>query len=122
MENTHGVPPIWEAAIRALGGEVYRATHNVYQCGLEPIANTGSSFVLPEHFALRAYDWSWDSDDEADYDPEPNFEWRDVKIWWYKYCGRGMYANKELTPQEASDMLIECLKSVRDWEEEQEKA
>lgn len=43
---------------------------------------------------------------------EPNFEWRDVKVWWYKYLGRGTYANKELTPEIVNEMLNDCLNNI----------
>lgn len=103
-----------------LNYEIERASGNMGNL-CSPMSNSGTQFHLPE-FSARAYDWAWDLDDGADYDPDPNFEWKDVKIWWYKYCGRGMYSNRKLTAGEASDMLVECLKAVRDWESEEEQA
>jgi hypothetical protein len=42
---------------------------------------------------------------------KPNFHYKplDFKLWWYKYIGRGMETNRDLTPLECSTMLTACL-------------
>ena len=42
----------------------------------------------------------------------PNFWYKplDFKVWWYKYIGRGMEINKELTAIQLATMVIDCLK------------
>ena len=59
---------------------------------------------------IRAFDWS----EPEEY--EPNFEWRDYKVEWYKYLGRGMTANRPIKPDEIAEMLEDCLKAIRKLE------
>ena len=44
-------------------------------------------------------------------DQLPNFHYKplDFKVSWYKYIGRSMNYNKELTPIECADMLKNCI-------------
>lgn len=46
--------------------------------------------------------------------PAPNFWYKplDIKIWWYKYIGRGMEINKMLTLADVESMWERCLKSL----------
>ncbi len=46
-------------------------------------------------------------------DPLPNFHYKplDFKVNWYKYIGRSMNYNKELTPLECADMLKNCIQT-----------
>ncbi len=53
----------------------------------------------------------WDEEDEDE--PYWNFKWEDLKICWYKYLGRGMSMNREITGDEGSQLLLECLDSLR---------
>ncbi|NBO98557.1 MAG: hypothetical protein EBU90_00240 [Proteobacteria bacterium] len=67
-------------------------------------------------FSMRPYCWCesedcrWCGEEGA-----PNFHHKssDFKVWWYKYIGRGMQYNKELTAIECAEILSECLK-IRD--------
>lgn len=104
--QTYAVPDIWEAALEMLGHEVWRVENNRGNQDANPMSNSGHRFDC-DKFSAHAYSW----DDEED---QPwNFKWRDVRISWYKYCGRGMSANMDLTPDMASEMLIECLAATR---------
>lgn len=76
-----------------------------------PFRNSGNTFTRPE-FKVRAYDWVNEED------PEPNFEWKGHKVWWYKYLGRGMYVPDPFPPEEINEMLEECMESLRRYEEE----
>lgn len=101
------VPEIWVAALSAIREELDRIMWNREQREYSsPFGNTGSSFECPT-FRVEAYDW----DDERE---QPfNFKWRNVEISWYKYLGRGMSANVELSPDLAAEMLTDCLIAVR---------
>ncbi|MBD3281493.1 hypothetical protein GF391_01980 [Candidatus Uhrbacteria bacterium] len=39
----------------------------------------------------------------------PNFRCGDISIYWYKYIGRGMYSESEVTRQELEAMFDRCL-------------
>lgn len=64
-------------------------------------------------FSLHRYCWceaeacKWCGDEHA-----PNFHYKplDFKVWWYKYIGRDMQYNMELTAMQCADMFTECLK------------
>jgi len=106
------VPLIWEAALSYLDYELRRVMRNIHQKEYQsPFANTGQEFKC-EVFEVQAYCWNEDIDQPF------NFKWRDVEISWYKYLGRGMSANKELSPDLASKMLKECLEFLEKYENE----
>jgi hypothetical protein len=46
-------------------------------------------------------------------DPMPNFYYKplDFKVTWYKYIGRSMEYNKDLTYLELGSMFLSCLRS-----------
>jgi len=47
----------------------------------------GTDFPDHPELVVRPYDWGWDDGDEP---MRPNLEFGGVRIWWYKYLGRGM--------------------------------
>lgn len=104
--QSHDVPEIWIAALDAVNGEIERVWFNERQIAVRgPMCNSGERYDC-DAFSAHAYDW----DDEE----QPwNFKWRDVRISWYKWCGRGMSANMPLTPDMAAEMLTECLAAIR---------
>jgi len=107
----YAVPDIWEAALAFLSHELDRVMWNIHQKQyVGPFGNSGDAFRCGV-FEVEAYSW----DDE--YDQPWNFKWRDVEISWYKYLGRGMSANQELTPERAADMLTECLLACKKYED-----
>jgi hypothetical protein len=67
-------------------------------------------FSLHRYCWCEAEDCKWCGEEHA-----PNFYYKplDFKVWWYKYIGRSMEYNKELTALQCADMLTECLK-IRD--------
>ena len=102
-----GVSEIVEAALRAIDHELVRVMENKqHKEYSSPFDNTGATFKC-DTFEANAYSWG---DDEQPF----NFKWRDIEISWYKYCGRGMSANKQITPDMASDMLNDCVAALRD--------
>lgn len=99
------VPPIMEAALayirNRLDTVMWNANQEVYA---SPFGNTGNSFKN-DVFEVVAYSWA---DDEQPY----NFAWKDLRISWYKWAGRGMSANINVTPEIAAECLEDCLRSL----------
>ncbi len=95
-----------EAALAYLGHAIWIYTNNTRQDGIDPTENNGSDFTN-DTFEMRAFDWS----DPEEY--EPNFKYKDFEVEWYKYLGRAMETNREITPDEINKMLVECLKSLK---------
>jgi hypothetical protein len=106
--QSHEVPEIMEAALGAIRDEYDRVYWNVNQKDCpSPFGNSGPEANLKtDVLEVCAYSWS---DDEQPY----NFAWRDLRISWYKYAGRGMSANMKITPDMAAQCLTECLESIR---------
>lgn len=108
-----------DAILSAIENDLLRVMGNINQEDYDdenPFQNTGNTKGYKNDiFEVHAYDWGWDFDDNDQ--PQPiNFRWRDLKIWWYKRMGRGMYTNRFTTHDELAVMLQECLQSLRDEE------
>lgn len=106
------VPRFVEPLLRGISDELCRVMFNKNQEEYNsPFDNTGASY-RNEVFEVHAYSWA---DDEQPF----NFKWGDLKISWYKYLGRGMSANQEISPDYAVRMFDACVASVRaqdiDW-------
>jgi hypothetical protein len=93
-----GVPDAFSNALSVLGDAIKAAT------GQNPADNSGARFNCPT-FQMHAYSWS---DDEQPF----NFKWGEVEVSWYKYLGRGESANRALTAEDASAMLLACLPAI----------
>jgi len=105
----YAVPDIVEAALCFVRDKLDNAMWNINQEEYaSPFGNTGNVFKC-DTFEVHAYSWG---DDEQLF----NFKWRDVEISWYKYLGRGMSANMEISPQLASEMLDDCLAAIERYE------
>ncbi len=88
--------------------------------------------AIAEHFAPDPRQWSskygtavkteifemhpfcWCENDDCPWCGEqnlPNFHYKplDFKLWWYKYIGRGMEMNREISALECASMLERCL-------------
>lgn len=103
------MPEYIEAMLNMISAEMERVEWNRTQQTFDsPMSNSGSQYETAV-FKARAYYWGEDESLAA----LPNFEWRDVKISWYKYCGRGSSMSREVPPAEAAQMLDECLASIR---------
>lgn len=85
-----------------------------------------------EVFMMHKYCWCWRPDcpwclecdcktDEeclekcSNKQPAPNFHYKpwDFKVWWYKYIGRSMETNKELTSEQIKEMVLHCIESLK---------
>jgi hypothetical protein len=100
------VPDLMEAVLGLLQYRLRTVQWNIHQEELpDPFSNSGGQF-LSETFCVEAYDW--DEDREQPW----NFKWKDLEISWYKYMGRGMSANMEITPRLCDECLKDCLAAL----------
>ena len=74
-----------------------------------PVDNTGSEYENNVFF-ISAYNWN-----EED-DPMPNFWYKPLnyQVEWYKHLGRGTFANRPITIDEAYMMFQDCINSLSD--------
>ncbi|MBU0847251.1 hypothetical protein KKH23_08735 [Patescibacteria group bacterium] len=79
-------------------------------CTPDPFANSGARFEC-DVFKVHAYSWS----DEVV--QEYNFTWRDIRVSWYKWMGKGMSINRHTTWDEMREMLRECLQALLDGQD-----
>ena len=108
----YGVSEYVTACLRMMAEEIDRVMWNNGDKAYEnPFSNTGNSLVTD---VFRAHAYSWNDDVEQPY----NFKYGNIEISWYKYLGRGMSANKQITPDEAAKMLDDCLASIRALEKD----
>lgn len=81
--------------------EVYEHKYNVSRSAFR---NSGQSFSNST-FSVSAYDW--DSPTNT-----PNFKHGIFEIYWYKYVGRGMKMNREMSLLQCWIMLKDCVASL----------
>ena len=106
-------PDILEAALTMLRHEMQRVLWNLKQGEVDPFGNGGESFDCGE-MSVCAYYWG---------DEKQLWNFRhpasDIEVSWYKYFGRGMSVNREVTADEAATLLRACMaimKRVEDGE------
>jgi hypothetical protein len=73
----------------------------IYPKSANPFGNSGAKYDGIK-YKVHAYSWT---DEEQEY----NFAWRDIRISWYKYLGRGTTINREMKSSEILEMLRECM-------------
>lgn len=101
------VPDLVEAVLTLLRYRLEVARWNIDQKEpADPFGNSGEAFET-RAFKVAAYSWG---DEEQPW----NFKWRNIEISWYKYMGRGMSANFQITPSMADEMLKDCLASIEE--------
>lgn len=64
----------------------------------DPFGNTGAK-CDGDCFKIEAYSW------DENYDQPYNFSWKDWRVKWYKWLGRGTTCNRHITEGEILDML-----------------
>jgi hypothetical protein len=103
-----------EAALFYIKSELDRLMWNKYQKQYDnPFDNTGEDFKN-DVFEVKSYDWGFEYEGkELDKTPH-NFSWRDFKVYWYKYLGRGTKCNRSISNKEIAIMLDECLESLKE--------
>lgn len=101
------VMPLLDAALMRIQHRLIAYTGNQTGRALDPFDNTGDSFSN-DVFEAKAYDWGEGGNQG------PNFQWKNLKVYWYKYLGRGMETRctEPITPNLVCDMLNECLDSL----------
>ena len=94
------VPEYLEKALELMAGVLPND-----EWGYNAFDNTAAQFEC-DVFKVHAYSW----------DEEPvqvwNFAWRDLRVSWYKYLGRGMSMNRAVTVQEVAEMVRECMDAL----------
>ena len=73
-----------KAVLNEVRKELDREYWNVNQKEMvSPFDNSGTTDFSTDYFTIRSYNW--------DENIKPNFETKEVKIWWYKHSNRGLY-------------------------------
>ena len=62
-------------------------------------------------FVMQNYHWCTEGDD-CKTAAQPNFKCGDVEIRWYKYLGRGMSVNRQVTREELTEIFQKCKDSL----------
>lgn len=89
------------AMLRMIRSEIERLHWNKKQCLLElPFENNGTPDFVTDTFTVRSYNW--------DENIKPNFETKNLKVWWYKHSDRGVYA-KSIGECDINKLLIDTL-------------
>ena len=75
-----------------------------------PFENTGNRYKN-DTFEVNAYYWGDDEEEQQ----KPNFKYKDLECFWYKYAVRGFeaYCEQEVTMDYLATMLSECKYSIR---------
>ena len=112
-------PPEYITALLSyLESELDRVMWNIHQKEYDnPFRNSGNvEGFKTDVFEVHAYDWDWDYNEESGLEPV-NFKCGDFELTWYKYLGRGMWANEKISEKEAVEMFNKCLFSIWEYEE-----
>jgi hypothetical protein len=99
------------AVLKDIKSELNRCYWNKNQKEMRsPFDNTGESYSN-DTFVVNAYYWG---DDERLSD-RPNFRYKDLKVYWYKYLGRATVATIEgsFTLSFLKYMLVDCKDAIR---------
>lgn len=96
-----------KAVLNEIERQMARLYWNKYQKEINsPFRNTAENYEN-DTFIIRAYDWNDNT--------LPNFEYKDLKIWWYKHSDRGLYweyscEKHAIVPSTfLADMLDDCM-------------
>lgn len=100
-----------KAVLNEIRKELDRLYWNKYQKEMNsPFDNTGETYSN-NTFTVRAYYWG-DNEEEAS---QPNFEYKDFCVYWYKHNNRGVEIvyGKPITAEFLSEMLDDCFDAMR---------
>ena len=104
---------IIKAALDKIRREMNRLYWNKYKKEMDsPFDNTGNIYS-DDTFIVRAYYW----EDDDDLARLPNFEYKDLKCYWYKHSNRAFNAvcEHKLTFDDLNTMIQECYKSMEKY-------
>ena len=106
--GNYELPDYVVCLLQGIFDEISRIHWNIYQKGW------GDSEELDfRGVKVRPYYWGDDGIERE----KPNFEFENVKIYWYKYFGRGMSCNVEMNAEEWVDWFHRCLNAINSKEE-----
>jgi hypothetical protein len=54
--------------------------------------------------------WCWDEEEQGEQKPNFHYKPTDFRVSWYKYIGRGMTMNRQISIEECSRILADCIK------------
>ena len=111
MRHDYDNVPVIRAALKDIRDEMDRLYWNKYQKQMEsPFDNTGENYSNSV-FTVRAYYWG----DNDNISMLPNFEYKGLKVFWYKHAGRGLeiLVDKPLTISFVSEMITECYAALK---------
>lgn len=99
---------VWDAlkVIRNTFDEIYGDKEDSITYWRENPFNNSAGDFKNDAFEVEAYSWN------DEYEQPYNFKYNDIEISWYKYLGRGMSSNREISNKETNKMLVECLRSL----------
>lgn len=106
----HGVPDIMDAALQYIRYDLERVLGNLTQQRdryNDPFGNYSSAFRC-DVFGVWGYDWSEDREQPYNFFHVPT----GLRISWYKYSGRGMSSDREITPDLAAEVLESCMAAL----------
>lgn len=55
--------------------------------------------------------WCWDEEEHGEQKPNFHYKPTDFRVSWYKYIGRGMTMNRQISIGECSRILADCIKT-----------
>lgn len=78
---------------------------------LSPFSNSNNVYIN-DVFKVQSYDFCLSFENHS---LVPNFQYKDLEVYWYKYLGRGMlcYANEKHDLDYYCQMLKECKESIQ---------
>ena len=101
-----------ECVLQKINEEFQRSYWNKHQQQTDgPMYNIGMNYAN-KTFVIRSYDWN------GNY--LPNFQYKGLKVWWYKHLWRGTYVKSDVIPDIdfLFNMFRDCVQSIRkDFEE-----
>ena len=110
--------PLLTAVLDKIRHEMDRLYWNKHQKVMDsPFDNTGTEYV---NSTFQVYAYYWGDDELIN---RPNFQYKDLAVFWYKHSNRGVYAfykSHKIKSKFLADMLDDCIQSMREDFEEQE--
>lgn len=118
MKKSYNCPEFVYAGLKLLEEEIERVEWNIRQKSFEAPTHNNGGFYKTDIFEMRAYYWGeciCDNQDNSTDCPVhlPNFVCEDFELIWYKYLGRGMEMNKNISANDFFVLIDKCLESIR---------